>query len=101
MSAHRRKACKDCGEVLTLRQFYRHPSYRDGHMNTCKRCKRKAVTDNRELKFEQYREQKRQISARPKYRAQRAAYAKSERGRTVHRASCRRYYRFRNLEARA
>jgi hypothetical protein len=97
MSRHSRKPCKDCGEVLTLRHFYPHPSYRDGRMNTCKLCHIRKVGENRELKEEQYRAMKREISARPKYRQQRSVYATSERGRQVHRAACRRYYRLRRL----
>lgn len=100
MSAHRRKPCKDCGEVLTIRQFYRHPSYADGHMNTCKVCKRVQVRENEELKEEAYRALKREISARPYYRAQREAYQRSERGIQVHRAACRRYHKVKRfLEA--
>jgi len=102
MTAHACKPCKDCGEVLTLRNFYRHPSYADGHMNTCRRCKIKQVSENKELKESYYRDQKRRISAMPKYREQRAAYARSDRGRQVHREACRRHYRMKCLfEVRA
>lgn len=101
MTLHARKPCKDCGAVLSLRNFYKHPSYADGHMNSCRACTIAAVAANRELKEEYYRAQKREIAARPKYRQQRTAYAKSERGRAVHRAACRRYYSFKRLEARA
>lgn len=101
MSQHRRKACRTCGEVLTLRHFYRHPSYRDGRMNDCKRCKVKAVTENRELKADYYRERKREIDARVHHVARRRAYNASERGRQVHRAVCRRAYTFRKLERQA
>jgi len=100
MSAHARKPCKDCGEVLTLRHFYRHPSYADGRMNTCKRCKIAYTAENAELKAEYYRAQKRRIAAQDHARAQRAAYSRSERGRQVHRAACRRYHSFKRLEAR-
>lgn len=96
------KVCKDCGESkVRCRQFYRHPTYRDGYMNTCKDCKKQQVRENTELKLDYYRAQKRRIAATPKYRAQRAAYAKTLRGREVHRAASRRYRRFKALEARA
>lgn len=101
MSSHPRKACKECGEVLTLRHFYPHPTYRDGRMNICKECKKKEVSENRELKYEYYQEQKREIDARPESRERRRNYARSERGRAVHRAANIRYRRFRKLEARA
>jgi nitrate/TMAO reductase-like tetraheme cytochrome c subunit len=101
MTAHRQKPCKDCGAVLTLRNFYKHPSYADGHMNSCRRCHIANVTANRELKEEHYRALKQRIASRQKYREQRAAYARSERGQQVHRAACRLYHSFKRLEARA
>lgn len=33
------KPCKKCGETKPLTEFYRHPSTKDGHLNTCKPCK--------------------------------------------------------------
>lgn len=88
--------------MLTLRHFYGHPSYADGRMNTCKPCHIANVTANREAKEEHYKALKRSIAARAKYREQRAAYAKSERGREVHRATNARYHRMRKLfEVRA
>lgn len=96
-----KKRCKDCGETKGLRCFYKHRSYRDGRMNSCKACKRQQVAENYELKVDVYRARKREISARPYYVAQRAAYNSSERGRQVHREVCRRYYRFKALELRA
>lgn len=98
----RRKCCKDCGELKTLRHFYRHPHYADGRMSSCKPCKIAQVAANRELKFAQYRETKRLWSARPENVAKREAYRRSLRGIAVHRASNRRYMRFRRmLEQRA
>jgi hypothetical protein len=93
-----KKRCKDCGFPRTLGYFYKHPSYADGHMNTCKRCHVRNVAENRELKEEQYRAMKRRIAARQKYKEQRAAYARSERGREVHAAACRRYCRHKKLQ---
>lgn len=97
----RRKICKDCGALKTLRQFYRHPHYADGRMNTCKLCKRTQVEANRELKFEHYQATKREWSARPENVAKRQAYNVSPRGMEVHRASCRRYMRFRRMIGRS
>lgn len=97
----RRKACKDCGEVKSVRQFYRHSHYADGRINTCKACKIAQVEANRELKFEQYQATKRRWSARPENVAKRQAYNSSTRGLEVHRASCRRYMRFRRMAALA
>lgn len=93
----RRKVCKDYGELKTLRHFYRHSHYADGRTNSCKPCTIAQVEANRELKFAQYRETKRLWSARPENVAKRAAYRRSPRGTAVHRASCRRYMRFRRM----
>jgi hypothetical protein len=96
------KTCKDCGESkVRCRQFYRHPTYRDGYMNSCKDCKRQQSREAYELKWHYYRAKQSRRAATPKYRAQRAAYAKTLRGREVHRAANRRYRRFKALEARA
>lgn len=96
-----KKHCKQCEEVKEIGRFYRQACYRDGYMNVCKLCHRQNVADNRELKADYYREKKREISARPYYVQQRATYNRSERGRLVHRDACRRYNRFKALEARA
>jgi len=102
VSQHRRKPCKCCGNVLSLRNFYRHLSYADGHINVCKRCKIRQVNENKELKEDYYRQQKREISARPEYVARRKAYAQSERWRQMRKVCDARYYRLRKLfEVRA
>jgi ribosome-binding protein aMBF1 (putative translation factor) len=99
----RRKPCRTCKVVKTLRMFYRTSARtRDGHMNVCKDCHNAYVRENRELKREQYRETNRRYDARPERRAQRAAYARTERGRAVRRAADLRYRRLKRLfEARA
>lgn len=103
MTVFIRKTCKQCGvEKVGCRQFYRHPTYKDGRMNICKDCHRANVQENYLLKQDYYRPRHAARAATPKYREQRAAYAKTERGREVHRAAHRRYYRLKKLfEARA
>lgn len=34
------KACKDCGQVKSLDEFYRLSEMKDGHLNFCKECKK-------------------------------------------------------------
>lgn len=34
------KACKDCGETKAMTNFYKHPGMSDGHLNSCKDCRR-------------------------------------------------------------
>lgn len=84
-----------------LRYFYRHPNYADGRMKSCKPCKIAQIEANRELKFEHYRVTKRAWSARPENVAKRRAYQQSARGVAVHRASNRRYMRFRRMLERS
>lgn len=102
MRIFRRKPCKECLVVKTLRMFYRHRSYRDGRMNTCKECHRRNVLENYELKRAYYQVKHAETKARPKHRAARAAYAKTPRGREVHRTASQRYRRLKRLfEVRA
>jgi len=101
MSRYARKPCKQCGTVKALRGFYRHPTYRDGHMNTCKACVIKNVAENRALKADYYREKKREWSARPENVAKRKANRQTPHGRASHRESNRIYRAFkRAVEAR-
>lgn len=32
------KKCKDCGELKPLTKYYKHPNYKDGYYNSCKKC---------------------------------------------------------------
>jgi hypothetical protein len=51
-----RKVCKDCGvEKVRCRQFYKHPTCRDGYMRICKVCHRRNVLANKAIKREHYR----------------------------------------------
>lgn len=49
------KACFKCGEVKSLSEFYKHPQMLDGHVNKCKECNKKDVTQNRLSKINYYR----------------------------------------------
>jgi hypothetical protein len=95
------QVCKQCGRELDLAKgFYAHPHYATGRMKTCKKCHKANVAENCLLKREQYRARKRIWSAKPENVAKRKAYRESERGRALHRISCRVYARFKRLEAR-
>jgi hypothetical protein len=96
-----KKRCTQCTVVKCLGRFYADKRHSDGRMSICKCCHKANVAENYELKRDQYRERKREISARPKYVAQRAAYSRSERGRQVNRETKRFNRRFKALEMRA
>lgn len=34
------KACKDCGEIKPLSEYYKHPGMKEGHLNSRKECKK-------------------------------------------------------------
>jgi hypothetical protein len=62
--APRTKRCFKCGEVKSLSDFYRHLRMADGHVNKCKECNKKDVTDNRTAKLDYYREYDRERGSR-------------------------------------
>jgi hypothetical protein len=35
------KKCKGCGELKYISEFYEHPATKDGHLGSCKECKKK------------------------------------------------------------
>lgn len=63
----RKKPCKDCGERKPLSEFYSHPMMADGHLNSCKGCK-KAYQRGRSYD-KGYERERNQIEARKKYHA--------------------------------
>ena len=50
------KQCFKCNAVKPLEDFYKHPRMPDGHVNKCKECNKKDVTENRNDKLDRYRE---------------------------------------------
>lgn len=49
------KECFKCGEVKILSDFYKHAQMKDGHVNKCKACNKKDVSENRSLRADYYR----------------------------------------------
>lgn len=98
MTAHRKKTCRTCGEEKSLRNFYRHPSYADGHMNDCKECKKAYSREQHWLKRESILARKRIYDRTPKARAARAAYARTPRGRALDNEARRMCRRIRRME---
>lgn len=50
------KVCFKCGVSKPLAEFYKHPKMADGHVNKCKACNKKDVTENRGKNIDKYRE---------------------------------------------
>lgn len=61
----RSKECFKCHAVKPLEEFYKHPMMADGHVNKCKTCNKKDVTDNRNKNIERVREYDRERSKNP------------------------------------
>lgn len=59
------KICFKCHADLPLTEFYKHPMMADGHVNKCKNCNKKDVTDNRNKNIERIRAYDRDRSKNP------------------------------------
>lgn len=64
----RSKACRQCGDVLLLDDFYVHPMMRDGHLNKCKKCIQSNVRRYALANPEKVRLLGRRFARLPKYR---------------------------------
>ena len=62
------KVCFKCGKEKPLSEFYKHSKMADGHLNKCKECAKKDVTDNyfKKIENEEWVEKER-ARARNKY----------------------------------
>lgn len=79
------KTCFKCGAEKSLAEFYKHKGMADGHLNKCKSCTKKDVSENRSEKIERYRRYDRERSGNPDRVAARRAYQQTN----AYRESCR------------
>lgn len=49
------KPCIKCNEIKELSEFYPHKQMKDGHLNMCKECSKKATTEHRIKNIDYYR----------------------------------------------
>ena len=49
------KKCKDCGIEKDISEYHVHKQMKDGHLNKCKVCVRKRVSDHRAKNIDRIR----------------------------------------------
>lgn len=50
---HKSKVCRLCGELKLLHEYERNPRCTDGHVNTCRACRRKQENERKWKKITQ------------------------------------------------
>jgi len=63
----KQKTCMKCGELKPLSDFYKHPMMKDGHLNKCKECTKKDVSNNyykNKKYYQEYEHSEKRIASR-------------------------------------
>ena len=84
----RSKTCFKCNAVKLLEDFYKHPNMPDGHVNKCKECNKKDVTDNRKKNIERIRQYDRDRAKNPNRQKAAAAISTAWRQADKRRNKC-------------
>lgn len=88
------KECFKCNIIKSLDNFYKHPQMPDGHVNKCKDCNKKDVSENYRKNIEYYKEyeKKRMVLSHRKERAKDTLkkWRKNNRGQYIFQLSKRR-----------
>lgn len=58
------KCCKRCGAEKPLSDYYAHNRMADGHLNFCKECTKRRVTEHRDVNLERIRKYDRERGSR-------------------------------------
>lgn len=75
------KICFKCKKEKPLSSFYKHGQMADKHLNKCKECTKKDVTEHREENIDRIRAYDRKRDDLPHRIAARVAYQKTEAGK--------------------
>lgn len=78
------KQCFKCQDVKPLEEFYKHPQMPDGHLNKCKTCAKKDVSENYRKRKPQYAAYERDREQRPERKADKLRYQRDRRRRHPH-----------------
>lgn len=89
------KECFKCHRTLDITEFYAHPKMKDGHLNKCKDCTKKDVSERYRLVFEDRAEYEKKRNKTKKRKEQVRLYTKRAREKSPEK------YRAHNLVASA
>ncbi len=84
------KECFKCHQMLDISEFYKHPRMADGHLNKCKKCAKKDVSQNYDSRRDQYAEYERERCQRPERKAKALHYQQKRRHKYPHKDAARR-----------
>ena len=79
MDQYHSKKCFKCNETKDLGEFYKHSQMKDGHLNKCKKCTKKDVSENYYKNIDRAREYERERFQRPERKAKIAEYQRKRR----------------------
>lgn len=85
------KECFKCHDEKPLDEFYRHSRMKDGHLNKCKTCTIKDVTEHRENNLEKVMAYDRSRGMLPHRVAARKEYEKTDAGKKAMRRASIKY----------
>lgn len=74
-----KKKCFKCNKIRKLDMFYKHPDMPDGHVNKCKKCNKKDVSDNYRKNIDYYIKYEKERFKRPERKEQIKKYQQKRR----------------------
>lgn len=73
------KKCFKCGKVKSLDSFYKHSDMPDGHVNKCKTCNKKDVSENYRKNIDYYVNYEKERFKKPERKEQLIKYQQKRR----------------------